>query len=56
MLKVLGVIINLAVIARLGFQAKSCLSPEQIVNFDVTQDPLTLSFVAVVALFVALNN
>ena len=56
MLKAIGVIINLAVIARLGFQAKSCLSPEQVANFDVSQDPLTLAFVAVVALFIALNN
>jgi citrate lyase beta subunit len=56
MLKVLGVIINLGIIARLGFQAKSCLSPEQITDFNVAQDPLTLSFVAVVALFIALTK
>jgi len=56
MLKALGVIINLGIIARLGFQAKDCLNPIQIADFNVTQDPLTLSFVAVVALFVALRN
>jgi hypothetical protein len=56
MLKAMGVIINLGVIARLGFEAKDCLNPIQIANFNITQDPLTLSFVAMVALFIALNN
>ena len=56
MLKVLGVIINLAVVAYLGFHAKSCLSPEQIANLGAEQNPLVLSFVAVVALFIAVNS
>jgi hypothetical protein len=56
MLKILGVIINLGVIAYLGFQAKSCLTPEQLTDENIWQNPLILSFVAVVALFIALKN
>jgi hypothetical protein len=56
MLKILGVIINLGIIAYLGFQAKSCLSPEQLTDTNILQNPLILSFIAVIALFIALNN
>lgn len=56
MLKVLGVIINLGIVAHLGFQAKSCLNPEQLADINIIQNPLLLSFAAVVGLFVALNN
>ena len=56
MLKILGVIINLGVIAYLGFQAKSLLSPEQLTDANIVKDPLILSFVAVIALFMAIKN
>jgi hypothetical protein len=56
MLKILGVIINLGIIAYLGFQAKSCLGPEQLTDADIVRNPLILSFVAVIALFIALRN
>jgi hypothetical protein len=56
MLKILGVIINLGVVAYLGFHAQSCLSPEEIANLSAEQNPLVLSFVAVVALFMAIKN
>jgi hypothetical protein len=55
-LKILGVIINLGVIAYLGFQAQSCLSPEQLTDANIVQNPLILSFIGVTALFVTLNN
>jgi hypothetical protein len=56
MLRIMTVILNLGIVIYLGFQAKSCLGTEQIAGFNVTQDPLILSFVCVVALFLALNN
>ncbi|MGA3280321.1 MAG: hypothetical protein ABSD50_04975 [Smithella sp.] len=56
MLKILGVIINLGAIGYLGFQAKSCLSPEQLTDANIVQNPLILSFIAVIALFIALKN
>lgn len=56
MLKGLGVIINLGVVAYLGFHLSQCLGSEQISDLYTAQNPLILSFVAVVALFLAINN
>lgn len=56
MLTTIGALINLAIVVYLGVQAKSCLDPEQIAELNVAQNPLILSFVAVVALFIALKN
>jgi len=56
MLKGVGVIINLGVVAYLGFHLSQCLGPEQISDLNATQNPLIISFVAVVALFLAINN
>ncbi|MGO8716668.1 MAG: hypothetical protein ACLPSL_08840 [Smithella sp.] len=56
MLKILGVIINLGILAYLGFQAKACLNPEQLTDVNIVQNPLILSFIAVIALFIALKN
>jgi hypothetical protein len=56
MLRTLTVILNLGIVIYLGFQAKACLGTEQIAGINVTQDPLILSFVGVVALFIALNH
>ena len=56
MLRLLTVILNLGIVIYLGFQLKSCLGTEPIAGLNVAQDPLILSFVGVVALFIALNN
>ncbi len=56
MLKAIGVIINLGVAIYLGFHLSQCMGPEEIANLNAAQNPLILSFVAVVALFIALNN
>ena len=56
MLRIMTVILNLGIVIYLGFQAKSCLDMEQIAGINVVQDPLILSFVGVVALFISLNN
>jgi hypothetical protein len=56
MLRILAVILNLGIVIYLGFLAKACLGTEQIAGINVAQDPLILSFVGVVALFIALNN
>jgi hypothetical protein len=56
MLRVLTVILNIGTLVYLGFQAKSCLDVEQMSNINIAQEPLILSFVGVVALFLALNN
>jgi hypothetical protein len=53
---ILGVLLNLGVVAYLGFQAASCLGSEQIAGLNAEQNPLILSFVAVVGLFLALKN
>jgi hypothetical protein len=56
MLKILGVIINLGLVIYLGFQLSKCMGPEQIAGINTAQNPLILSFVAVVALFIVLKN
>lgn len=56
MLKLLGVIINLGLVIYLGFLLSKCMEPEQITGLDISQNPLILSFVAVVALFIVLKN
>ncbi|MFA5321840.1 MAG: hypothetical protein WC373_04140 [Smithella sp.] len=56
MLTVLGVILNLGIIVYLGYTAAACMGAEQITGANVTQNPFILSFVAVVALFIALKG
>jgi hypothetical protein len=56
MLTVLGVIINLGLVIYMGFQLLKCMGAEQIAGLNTVQNPLILSFVAVVALFIALKN
>jgi hypothetical protein len=56
MMKGLGVIINLGSVIYLGLQLSKCMGPEQIAGLNTAQNPLILSFVAVVALFMALKN
>ena len=56
MLTTIGTLINLGIVVYLGLQVKACLDPEQMSNFDIAKNPLLLSFVAVVALFIAVKN
>lgn len=56
MLKAIGVIINLGVAIYLGFHLSQCMGAEEMANLNAAQNPLILSFVAVVSLFIALNN
>jgi hypothetical protein len=54
-MRMLGVIINLGIVMYLGYLASSCLEAEQIYGPNTIQNPLILSFVAVIALFMALR-
>ncbi|MBP7232019.1 MAG: hypothetical protein KBA28_08800 [Syntrophaceae bacterium] len=56
MLRVIGVVLNLGVVFYLGYQWAVCQGLDQIDSFPAEQHPLIFSFVAVVALFVALKN
>ena len=56
MLATIGAIVNICIIVYLGIRAKSCLDPEQIANLDVAQNPLVISFVAILALFLVIKN
>ncbi len=56
MLKVLGVIINLGLVIYLGLQLSQYMGPEKIAGLNTFQNPMIISFVAVIALFIALKN
>ena len=56
MLKVLGVVINLGLVIYLGLQLSKCMGPEEIAGLNTAQNPMIISFVAVIALFMALKN
>ncbi len=56
MLRILGVLLNLGILAYLGHQTSSCLGQEQIAGLNIWQNPWILSFIGVVALFIALKN
>ena len=56
MLKVLGMVINLGLVIYLGLQLSKCMGPEEIAGLNTAQNPMIISFVAVIALFVALKN
>ena len=56
MLTTIGTLINLGIVVYLGLQAKACLDTDLMSNPDITKNPLLLSFVAVVALFIAVKN
>lgn len=55
MLRILGVILNLAIIVYLGYEAGLCMDAEQITGVNITQNPLLLSFIAVVGLFITMK-
>jgi hypothetical protein len=56
MLKVTGVLLNLGILIYLGFKALSCLSPQELIGLNFTQNPLFLSLVGVLALFIVVRN
>ena len=56
MLRILGLIINLGIVIYLGFLLSKCMEPEQITGLNISQNPLIMSFVAVVALFIVLKS
>ncbi|MFZ3103496.1 MAG: hypothetical protein WA096_02140, partial [Smithella sp.] len=56
MLKMLGILLNLGVLAYLGYQAAACRGMEQIVDVNTWQNPWILSFIGIVALFIVLRN
>jgi hypothetical protein len=55
-MRLLGLALNLGIVAYLGYQLSSCLGDTEIIGSDMSQDPMVLSFVAVVALFMVLKN
>jgi hypothetical protein len=55
-MKILGVLLNLGIVAYLGYQSASCLGHEQIAGLNAWQNPWILSFVGVVALFLVVKN
>ena len=56
MLSTIGAIVNICIIIYLGIHAKSCLDPDQIANIETAQNPLVLSFIAVLALFLVIKS
>ena len=56
MLSTIGGLINIGIVIYLGIQAKSCLNSEQISDMNTAQNPLVLSFVAVLALLLATRH
>jgi hypothetical protein len=56
MLSILGVLINLIALIYLGFQAATCLGPEQIEGINTLQNPYIISFVGIIALFISQRN
>jgi hypothetical protein len=55
MRKILGVLVNLGVLAYLGFKTASCMGLEQVTGLNTAQNPFILSFVGVVSLFIVLR-
>ncbi|MBN1662742.1 MAG: hypothetical protein JW943_03990 [Deltaproteobacteria bacterium] len=56
MIKGITVLMNLGIVIWLGYRLSLCVEPEHTTYFDIAQDPFVLSFVAVVALFVATSH
>ena len=56
MLKIMGILLNLGVLAYLGYQAEACLGMEQMADVNTWQNPWILSFIGVVSLFIVLRN
>lgn len=56
MLSTIGGLVNIGIVIYLGIQAKSCLDPEAMADANVAQNPLVLSFVAILALLLATRH
>jgi hypothetical protein len=56
MIKVAGVIFNLGILIYLGFKSLSCFGSQELIGGNITQNPLFLSLVGVLALFIAVKN
>jgi len=55
-MSLLGVITNIGIVIYMGYQLSQCLGPEQIAGLNTAQNPFILSFVAVLALFIAIKH
>ena len=53
MLSTIGGLVNIGIVIYLGIQAKACMTPEQIADINTAQNPLVLSFTAILALLLA---
>jgi len=49
-------VINLGLVIYLGLQLSKCMGPEEIAGLNTAQNPMIISFIAVIALFMALKN
>jgi hypothetical protein len=56
MLSTIGGLVNIVIVIYLGIQAKAGMSPDQISDLNTAQNPLVLSFVAILALILASKN
>ena len=56
MLSTLGGLVNIVIVIYLGIQAKAGMTPDQISDLNTAQNPLVLSFVAILALILASRN
>jgi len=56
MLSTLGGLVNIVIVIYLGIQAKAGMNPDQISDLNTAQNPLVLSFVAILALILASRN
>lgn len=56
MLSTIGGLINIGIIIYLGLQVKAVMPPEQYSDLNTAQNPLMLSFVAVLALILATRH
>lgn len=56
MLSTIGGLVNIGIIIYLGLQVKAGMTPEQYSDLNTAQNPLLLSFVAVLALILATRH
>lgn len=56
MLSTIGGLINIGIVIYLGIQAKAGMSTEQFADLNTAQNPLVLSFVAILALLLATRH
>jgi hypothetical protein len=56
MLSTIGGLVNIGIVIYLGIQAKAGMSAEQFNDVNAAQNPLILSFVAILALLLATRH